>query len=132
MIFSLDYEMCIVDRDFLESSPRACRTLYHNPGNHRSGDSIQQGEEFLQLVQSGVGDVDDVFVFYRKALCEKIGIGVAEIETVDNRRASTRTDRQRSSFEGADNVRRLEAKKKYPRRICSQVLQPSGLRQRLG
>ena len=76
MILSLDHEMCIVDRDFLESPSRACRTLYDDSGNYGPGDRVQQRKEFLQLVQSGVGDVDDVFVFHGKALCEKIGIGV--------------------------------------------------------
>src|SRR6516165_2899122 len=91
MILSLDYEMRIVEPDFLEPPSRSVyRTLYHNPGNHRPGDRVQQRKELLQLVQPGIGAIDDVFVFYRKALGEKIGIGVAEIETVDDGGTATR------------------------------------------
>src|SRR5271169_6461267 len=99
MILSLDYEMRIVERYLLESPSRPVyRALYHNPGNHRPGDRVQQRKELLQLVQPGIGDIDDVFVFYRKALGEKIGIGVAEIETVDDRGAATGPGCQSGSF----------------------------------
>src|SRR5271169_1765752 len=124
--------MCTVDRDFLEPpAPVAYRTLYHNPGNHRPGDRVQQRKELLQLVQPGIGDVDDVFVFYRKALGEKIGIGVAEIETVDDRGAATGPGCQSGSFQSADDRGWLEPKQKDSRRIRALVLQPPGLGQRL-
>src|ERR1700751_5367025 len=85
MISFLDYEMCIVDRDSLESSTRRVyRAFYDNSGNHRPSNRVQQRKELLQLVQSGISDVDNVFVFNGKSLGKKIRIGVAEIETVDD------------------------------------------------
>ena len=47
------------------------RVLHDDPGNDRAGQRIQQCKEFLQLVQVGVRDVDDVLVLDREALGEK-------------------------------------------------------------
>src|SRR5262249_24539660 len=106
---------------------RRHRALDDNSGDHRTSDRVQQREELLQLVEPGIGDVDDIFVLDGKALCEKIRVGVAEIEAVDDGGAASGAGGQSARLESIDNIRRLESKKKPPGRICTQILQPSGL-----
>src|SRR5713101_6321052 len=103
------------------------RAFDDDAGDHGSGNRIQQSEEFLQLIQPRIGDVNDVLVVDGESLGEKIAVGVAEIETVDDGRTAAGSGRQGSCLEGADDIRRLEPKKKDPLGICAQVLQPSGL-----
>src|SRR5260370_9379825 len=98
MIRSLDYKIPLTDMPQSRSlcrpdaAPQSGRCVLHDdPGDHRSGNRVQQSEELLQLIQSRIGDVDDVLVFDGKALGEKIAISVAEIETVDDRRTAARS-----------------------------------------
>src|ERR1700730_6669594 len=63
-----------------------CCVLDDDTGDNRSSQGIQKREKFLQLVQPRVGDVDDVLVLDGKPLGKEIGIRIAHIEAVNNRR----------------------------------------------
>ena len=60
----------------------------HDAGDRRCGQRTDQPEKLLQLVDIGIGDVDDIFVLDREPLGGEIGLGVAQIELVDDRRFS--------------------------------------------
>ena len=84
------------------------RILDDDAGDDRSGQCIQQGEEFLQFVQIGVSDVNDVLVVHREALREEVGFGIAQIESVDDGRGAVRTGLQLWTAKGFDDAGRLE------------------------
>src|SRR5215831_1537445 len=107
-------------------------TLHHNTGDHGTGDGVQESEEFLQLVQFSVSDIDYVLVFDRKTLREKICIRVAHIQAVNDGRTAIRPSAQLWSIERGDDRRRLKSEQKHPGRIGTQVLQTASLRKRFG
>src|SRR5438876_12410220 len=90
--------------------------LDYDPGDHGSGECIQQGKELLQLIQPRIGDVDDVLIDDGEALGEKIATGVAEVEAVDDRSAAAAPGSQGGRVECADDIGRLEPQKDEPGR----------------
>src|SRR5712671_194339 len=86
-----------------------CCVLDDDAGYDRPGQGIQKREEFLQLVQPRVGDVDDVLVLDGKPLGKEIGIRIAHIEAVNNRRGSIGTGAQLGSIERGHDGWGLEA-----------------------
>ena len=62
----------------------ACRARNDYPSDYRACDRVQKVEEFLELVQSRVRDIDYVLVGDGEMLRQEIRLGVAEIEPIDN------------------------------------------------
>src|SRR6202011_6395660 len=90
----------------------------------------QQREELLQLVEIGIGYVNDVLVVHRKALRQEVGFGVAQIELIDDRRGSVGAGLQLRPAESVDDVWRLEPEQKHAGWVGALVLQPARLGQR--
>src|SRR5215471_9883937 len=85
----------------------------NNTGNKRSGNGVEQGEEFIDLRRRGVCDKDHVFVSDRKLLCEQVGLAVPEIEPVDDWRDLPTCGGRDRLIEGANHGIRLIAEQKH-------------------
>ena len=55
---------------------------YDRAADYRSGDRTQQGEEFLQLGQRCIRDINKVIVLYRESLGQEIAINLPQVEMV--------------------------------------------------
>src|SRR6266850_2261700 len=56
----------------------------HNSGNKGPGKGAKHGKELVDLHGCGIGDKDDVLVPDRKPIGQMIGVGLGEIEPIDD------------------------------------------------
>ena len=96
----------------------------YNSGDKGPGKGAEHREELVDLHGCGIGNEDDVLVPDRKPIGEMIGIGLGEIEPIDDGGDAVPGSRRHRLAERTDNRYRLVAEKEHALGVGQIVAQP--------